>query len=633
MTGALNDADFIKFMHEGAHDIVLKSQGGRLAPVLERELTSAEMRRQKTEATEALKQLEEKHSTLIAGSQEAVGYSQDGMHTSANPAYLALFGYESEDELMEIPVLNLIDKADQASIKEYFRKPDMDKKAAKPRECRAIKKDGTQIRVQMSIFTVESNGEKLHQIIASDISADKSVETKMQFLNQHDPLTGLNNRHHFMQAMDKAVAAARAGGACGSLLYINLEQLGRINTDLGFATGDRLLLKAAKVLRDNAGKDDVVARFGGDEFTLLLQGADETRARAVADSIGKELKKIGFSEGGKKHDCRCCINVTPITAQTENTQQVLTQSYLAYIAARQPAAPAPVAAPPVAAPAPVPAPAPAPSAPGITAEDAAWKKRIGLALKNNGFQLMYQPIVNLHGDPAEAYEVLLRMKGDKGEIITAAEFIPAAERLGLSQAIDHWVVENAIGALQEHHKAGIRTDFFINLSVMALKDASLALLILKSLKGAAFKADSLVFEIQENVLVEHPRDAATFIDSLKKLGCRFAVDDFGTRISSFGAVQNLGIQYLKLDGRLIQNLTNDTVSQTIVQALFQVAKALDRGIIAKSVQDAESLALLWNYGADYVQGNYFQAPSTRMDYVFAGESIDSDQAVAGWAKS
>ena len=168
---------------------------------------------------------------------------------------------------------------------------------------------------------------------------------------------------------------------------------------------------------------------------------------------------------------------------------------------------------------------------------------------------------------------------------------------------------------------------------MALKDASMALLILKSLKDAPFKADSLVFEVQENVLVEHPRDASVFIDSLKRLGCRFAVDDFGTRISSFVEVQKLGIQYLKLDGRLIQNLTNSTVSQTIVQALFQVAKALDKRIIAKSVQDAESLALLWNYGADYVQGHYFQAPSEQMDYVFAGESIDSDQAVAGWAKT
>ena len=168
---------------------------------------------------------------------------------------------------------------------------------------------------------------------------------------------------------------------------------------------------------------------------------------------------------------------------------------------------------------------------------------------------------------------------------------------------------------------------------MALKDENLALLILQSLKEAGLKTSSLVFEIREDSLIDHARDAAIFIDSLKRVGCRFAVDDYGTRLSAFGKIQQLDIDFLKLDGALIENLTNDNVSQTIVQALFQIAKAMNKRIIAKSVQDAESLALLWNYGADYVQGNYFQPPSPQLDYVFAGESIDSDQAVAGWAKS
>ncbi len=632
LTGSVSDADLIKLMHEGVHDIVSKTQTARLAPVLERELRAALARTQQQASALALAELENKHRALVEGSQEAVGYCHDGMHTSANAAYLSMFGYDSKEELGEVPLLNLIDKADQAKIKEYIRKPDKKNQAAKPRECTVVRKSGERIPVRMAIFHIDAEGDKIHQIIVTDLSKHKNIESKIQFLNQHDPLTGLLNRHYFLQELDKAVAKAKSGSN-SAMLYINLEQLARINTDFSYVTGDRLLLKVTKLFRDKARECDLVARFGGDEFTLLLGDTDAATARTIANDILQTLKKSNFSENGKNYECNCTIIVTPIDAQSENSQHVLTQSYRGYAdsrARKQPAA-KPAAAVPMAAV--KTAKAQPESVPTESAQTSPWKARIRSALDNNGLSLMFQPIVNLHGDAAESYEVLLRLQDEHGTTLSAAEFIPAAEQLGLSKELDHWVVTHAIAALKEHQRAGTHTDFFINLSVMALKDETLALLILQSLKDAGLKTSSLVFEIRESSLIDHPRDAATFIDSLKRLGCRFAVDDYGTRLSAFGKIQQLDIDFLKLDGALIENLTNDNVSQTIVQALFQIGKAMNKRIIAKSVQDAESLALLWNYGADYVQGNYFQPPSAQLDYVFAGESIDSDQAVAGWAKS
>ena len=631
LTGSVSDADLIKLMHEGVHDIVSKNQTARLAPVLERELRAALARTQQQASALALAELENKHRALVEGSQEAVGYCHDGMHTSANAAYLAMFGYDSKEELGEVPLLNLIDKADQAKIKDYIRKPDKKNQAAKPRECTVVRKSGERIPVQMAIFHIDAEGDKIHQIIVTDLSKHKNIESKIQFLNQHDPLTGLLNRHYFLQELDKAVAKAKSGSN-SAMLYINLEQLARINTDFSYVTGDRLLLKVTKLFRDKARERDLLARFGGDEFTLLLADTDATTARTIADDILQTLKKSNFSENGKNYECNCTIIVTPIDAQSEGSQRVLTQSYRGYAdsRARKRPAPKPAAVPMTAVKA---AKAQPDNAPTESAQTSPWKERIRNALDNNGLSLMFQPIVNLHGDLAESYEVLLRLQDEHGATLSAAEFIPAAEQLGLSKELDHWVVTHAIAALKEHQRAGTHTDFFINLSVMALKDETLALLILQSLKEAGLKTSSLVFEIREASLIDHARDAATFIDSLKRLGCRFAVDDYGSRLSAFGKIQKLDIDFLKLDGALIENLTNDNVSQTIVQALFQIAKAMNKRIIAKSVQDAESLALLWNYGADYVQGNYFQPPSPQLDYVFAGESIDSDQAVAGWAKS
>jgi diguanylate cyclase (GGDEF)-like protein/PAS domain S-box-containing protein len=631
-TGSISDEDLTALMRDGVHDIVFKNQTARLPLALDRELHAAQARRQCQAATQALHEIESKHQALMDGSQEAFCYSHDGMHTSTNAAYLALFGYESKEELEEVPVLNLIDKSDQARIKEYLRKPDKDQQTAKPRECTAIRKNGERFPASIALFHIEVSGETMLQIVVTDLSKHKKNESKIQYLNQHDPLTGLCNRHFFLQELDKAVAKAKAGGGHSNMLYLNLEQLGRINTELSYAAGDRLLFKVAKVLRDKVREQDLVARFGGDEFTLLLPDMDESDARSTADGILKAMKKLSLTENGKGHECQCSVNVIHIDAGSESAQQVLTRSYLDYSASRSPRQ-APGHAPKAETPAAHFA-TKAETAPADNAALGPWKQRIRAALDNNGLQLMFQPIVSLHGDPAEAYEVLLRMHDEQGETITAGEFMPAAEQLGLGREIDHWVVKNAIAALKQHHQAGTQTDFFINLSVMALKDETLALLIMQSLKEVGLKTSSLVFEIREDVLVDHPRDAYTFISSLKRLGCRFAVDNFGVRLSAFGQIQKLDIDFLKLDGTLIENLTNDPVSQTITQALFQIGKAMEKSIIAKSVQDAESLALLWNYGADYVQGNYFQPPSQNLDYQFTGESIDSDQAaVAGWAKT
>lgn len=631
-TGSISDQDLTTLMREGVHDIVFKSQSARLPLALERELRATLSRHQCHAAGLALRELEGKHQALMDGSQEAICYSHDGMHTSTNAAYLSLFGYDSKEELEEIPVLNLIDKSDQASIKEYLRKPDKEKLTAKPRECNAIRKNGERFPAQITLLLMEVGGENMLQIAVTDLSKHKKNENKIQYLNQHDPLTGLCNRHFFLLELDKAVARVKAGNGHSSMLYLNLEQLGRVNTELSYAAGDRLLFKVAKLLRDKVREQDLVARFGGDEFTVLLPGMDEKSAQSTADDILKAIKKLSLTENGKDHECHCSINVTPIDAGCESAQQILTRSYHHYTAARQPRGEAPVARTATTAPNPAPM-TQTVAASAIDPALAAWKERIRTALDSDRLQLVFQPIVNLHGDPAEAYEVLLRMQDEQGQTRNAAEFMLAAEQLGLSRDIDHWVVKNAIIALKQHHQAGIHTDFFINLSIMALKDETLALLVMQSLKEAGLKTSSLVFEIREDILVEHPRDASVFISSLKKLGCRFAVDNFGTRLSAFGRIQKLDFDFLKLDGALIENLTNDTVSQTIAQALFQIAKAMNKGIIAKSVQDAESLALLWNYGADYVQGNYFQPPSPDLNYPFAGESIDSDQALAGWAKT
>jgi len=623
MTRTISDQDMIKLMNAGVRDIVFKHQSSRLAPVIEREIAVAHDRHQLQETQQALAQLQQRYRALVDGSHEAICYSHDGMHIDANRAYLAVFGYDDVKELEEIPVLNLIDKADHGRLKEYFRKPGRSPQGAGANEFTAIKKDGSRIPVDIAISAINMGGESWHQLTVSDISKRKTMEGKLQYLHEHDPLTGLYNRHHFLQELGKAVAAALAKNDNSVLLYVDMEQLKEINDTHGYTAGDRLLLKLARLFREKLRDNDVLARFGGGEFTILLPSADERQGRDVAAAIQKALKETSFSEGNKTFECNCTISVTVIDATVGRVEKALALAHQSHSTQRAPRPELKTAT--EAAPAPQ---TPAPAKKSGTAS--AVIKAIETALQTDGFQLLYQPIVNLQGDASENYEVLVRMTGADGDMFPATEFMPAAEQTKLAQEIDRWVVRHAIDALRDQRTKGHQTTFFINLSVMALSDTKLPILILDALRDTGVKGGSLVFEIKESSLVEHTSEATAFISSLKKLGCRFAADDFGKRRG--GAPLQQPLEFLKIDNVLVHTLINENAGQAVVKELFQVASADNRRIIIKNVEDAASLAVLWNYGVEYVQGNYFQVPDPALIYDFAGESIDSGEVTTSWTR-
>ncbi len=638
MTRTVSDADLTKLMHAGVRDIVFKNQASRLAPVIERELAVTQGRHQQQETQRTLTRLEQRYRALIDGSREAVCYSHDGIHTETNRAYLALFGYNDATELADVPVLSLIDKADHARLKDLFRKPGRSPQGAGGSEFVAIKKDGTRFPVEISISAIDMGGEIWHQITINDISKRKAMDSKLQFLQERDSLTGLYNRHYFVVELGKAVTAAKTKKGKSALLYIGLDQLKEINEAYGFTAGDKVLLKVARLLGANIENNDVLARYGGSEFAILLHGADETSARQVADKMRSTLKETSFSEANQTFECQCHFGIGAINANVESAEKTLAIAQRAFLTARTPhqqtKAELHVEAPPTPPPAatkPTPAPAPQAAPPAKVVENRSpIVSAIENALKGHGFQLLYQPIVNLHGDPAENYEVLVRMVSAEGNLVPAGEFMPAAEESKLALAIDHWVIRNAIKALRELRAKGHQATFFVNLSATALNDSDLPIVIVDALRDSGVKGHSLVFEVKDSSLAGHAKEAAAFISSLGKLGCRFAADDFGKRLG--GAPLQQPLEFLKIDNSLVHNLLNEQGGNETVKEIFDSAVNDNRRIIIKNVEDAASLSALWNFGVEYVQGNYFQPPDATLNYNFAGESIDSDQATSGWTQ-
>jgi diguanylate cyclase (GGDEF)-like protein/PAS domain S-box-containing protein len=654
VTRNIRDPDLVKIMRNGAHDVVLKSQSARLAPAVERELHVAEERHKFQKMSLTLNEVENKNRAIIEGSREAICYCQDGMHIDANKAYLEMFGYEDLKELEGVPLLNLVAKSDHVRFKELLRKVNSPN-PPDPQEFLAAKKDGQHFHAELAISPIVLNGENCTQCVVIDVSKRKAVENRLQYLNQHDPLTGLFNRHHFTQELARTLEKAKRDDSRCALLYLDLHELKEINDSLGHAAGDRLLLKIARLFRDKLGDAAILARFSGDEFTALLHDMSDNQIKEAVAALLATLKDTTFSEGGKTFRCDGTIGVIMIDKHCESAQTVLNKAYQTCQSGR-PSTPAP-AATPEAAPAPAPKPAPVAEAPAAAEvpplapiptltevrrpapsvsmnADQDWEARLKTALQKDGFQLAYQPTVNLHGDPAEYFEVLLRLAGRNGELIHAGEFMPAAEQLGLLTPIDHWVVRQSVQSLAALHRDGRKASFFVNLCPVSLGDPELLTMLQKEINAARLKPKYLVLEADESAVMENPSDAAMFMQAVKRIGCRFAVDNFGNNLSTLNRLREMPVDFLKISGSLIRNLSTDVLTRTSLKAIIDLAKSMNKQTIAKFVEKADDLGVLWNLGFDYVQGNYFQQADAHTDYTFADETtLASDTGTPNWANS
>ena len=455
--------------------------------------------------------------------------------------------------------------------------------------------------------------------MVTDVSKRKAAENRLQYLSQHDPLTGLFNRTYFTHELNKVLEQAKKDDSQSALLYLDLQQLKEINDALGHSVGDRLLLRVARVFREKLGESAVLARFSGDEFAALLHGQSEPQIKEAVTSLLTTLKEMTLTEDGKTFRCDGTVGLMVIDKHTESAQAVLTKAYQA----SQHSKPKMAAAPPEPKPEIKPAAEPIKAAadiPALSPVSSEWRDRLQTALNKNGFRLAYQPIINLHGDPAEYFEVLLRLVGSKGELISAGEFMPAAEKLGLTSAIDRWVVRHSIESLSALHRENRAASFFVNLCPAALKDPELLALLQKQLVATKLEPKYLVLEADEPAIAANPADAAMFMQALKKIGCRFSMDNFGNNLSMLNQLRDLPVDFLKISGTLIRNLSTDNISQASLKAAIELAKAMNKQTIAKLVEKAEDLGVLWNLGVDYVQGNYFQQAEAQLSYEFASET-------------
>lgn len=638
LTRSISDRDFAEIISAGARDVIRKNYSTRLIPAIERELDVVELKRQLKAAQDKVAEMEGQNSAIVSGTQEAVCYCHDGMHIKANQAYLSLFGYTGMAELETIPVLNLIQKKDQPEFKNYLKKAARNQAPESPLELGAICKDGKTRQLAARFSTVSLNNEDCIQITFDDISQRKATEDRLQFLTQRDPLTGLYNRHFFGTQLTRAWKAARDGNAPAALIYFNLVQLRGINSKYGYTVGDGILLKVAKTLREHLGEDRLLARFGDEEITVLLEGNDARNADTLAKELEDKIHGLSITAENKKVNCKAAVAVVPVDELLDSGQAAISRALELTATQRKPAAPPPPSptlearaeepaapTPPeplsmeaVAPPAPEPEPQTEPtvSTPTPVVPEPDNETVIAAALANDGFRLVYQPIVSLAGEADELFEVLVRMIGPSGELVPPRDFMPAAHKSGQIAEIDSWVAQRTIESLAAMKNEGRKIIYFVNVSVASLRNKDLAPQIMEGLKSHGLDARQLVLEFSQNEIADALDELTTFATAMKKIGCRLSIDNAGAVADILAKLPPESVQYLKFDGNVVKELMNSKDTEAL-ESVIDTARQHGIRTVATHIEDAESLADIWSRGFDYVQGHYFQQPETELTYEFS----------------
>lgn len=426
--------------------------------------------------------------------------------------------------------------------------------------------------------------------VGLDISARKKAEQQLEWLAHRDPLTSLYNRRFFQQSMEAAIAR----GGHGAVLYLDLDQFKMVNELGGHHAGDQLLRLVAEALTSELAGECIVARQGGDEFSILLEAAEAQEAVETAEKVHGKLEGILFSEGGRHHRAMASIGIALYPEHGDNETDLMASADLAMYKAKEKSTQKWHLLSSVH------------ESREQLQERAHWVELIRSSLAADRFTLMLQPIVRIDDFSVKHYEVLLRMQDENGTVHMPGSFIPVAERFGLIVEIDRWVVRESIALLSRFNDD--QTSLAINLSGQSLHDDSIKNFLEKEIKDNRVCSSRIIIEITETAAVADLATARNVLQGISDLGCRIALDDFGVGFSSFHYLDQLPSDYIKIDGSFIQHMLTNEKDRLIVKSIADIAKGFGKEVIAEFVDQKDIIALLKAYDIAYAQGYYMGRP-------------------------
>lgn len=601
----LDETSLLDVLDTGARNFVLRGRAEQMRFVVRREGKNRETRRMVRRLEAALRETERRCDALIASSRDPIAYVHEGMHIRANQAYLEMFGYETFDEIEGLPLLDMVGAEGADAFKQLLRNISRGETPPKNVELKARRSDGGTFDAIMEFTQASYEGEPCIQIVLRPQLFDAEMARELDELRQRDQTTNLYNRQHFLDELNVVIAAAADGAADQAMLLMELDNYAALLNAIGMANADELLRRTSERIQAQLPEGAIAARFSDHGFAVLLRQSNHVATRALAKSLSTAFETAILEAGERSLNTTLSVGGVQIGQKIASAQQVLNKVVSCLQSAQVEGGNRIQVFDP--------------SARDRAEEEriAQWVAHMENALQGDGFVQFFQPLIHLSGDPEENFQVLLRLTGPNGDIVTPSLFMPIAEEHGMMARIDRWVIQRAIVAIAQRRRSSHTTRLFVKISTESLQDPQLAAWVGANLKQTDVPAGSLVLCLPESMAFTNLKLVQELNTALTAIGCSLCLEQFGMGLNPFQLLSHLPVEYLAIDQSLIDDLGKNTENQAKVRDIIQRAMGEKRKTIAEGVQDAGTMTVLFTSGVDYVMGNFLGEPHREMNFDFS----------------
>ncbi|HEY1283654.1 MAG TPA: EAL domain-containing protein [Steroidobacteraceae bacterium] len=579
-------------MAQGARDVVTLANPARLQAVMGRELRSFRLERALETTLKSARDARRQLETVLERSNDAIVQVQEGIIVDANPSWCELFGIVAADSLVGQPIMDLFEEATHPALKGALAACLQGRWSDHTLKLNAVLADGTSLPLDMVLTPGEHDGDPcVRMVVPARPRDERLLADDLADAVRRDPSTGFLYRRPLLDALKERLATPVPGGVRYFAL-VKPDKFATIERDVGAAASEEFLVEFATLLKEHLNPKDIAGRFGGVSFLVLLERGNERDVEAWGDSLIAKAAKHVVRVGDKQLSVTCTVGLSVVAPTGANLDATIADAVDACRKGRGRGGNQAITSDK------------ADNDTRVQSYDKVWVKHIKAALMENRFRLVQQPVASLQGDDPSMFDVLVRMIDTQGKEVLPAEFMAAAERNDLLKNIDRWVVGASL-SFAAQRKPGC---LFVRLSKDTVRDGSFLDWLDNHIRASRADPARISFQIPEIVAASQLSEAKALANALRQRGFRFALEGFGSGRDPQGMLNGLPLDFVKIDGAIVQNLAGDADLQNKVRMLAEAAGKKNVQTIAERVENANTMAVLWQLGVQFIQGYFVNAP-------------------------